>query len=116
MATVAQRAPAQRRRRRSRRRDGSVLGRVLTWLAVVVIVVVTVVPLLYVVLSGFRSTGQLNTDPVGLPDPWVWTNYRDILTSADYWRFLLNSTVIAVIATGLAVGLGAMAADRKSVV
>jgi raffinose/stachyose/melibiose transport system permease protein len=114
MATVAQRAPARRRRRLSRRRDGSVLGRVLTWMAVVVIVVVTVVPLLYVVLSGFRTTGQLNAKPVGLPHPWVWSNYRDILTSGDYWRFLLNSTVIAVIATGLAVGLGAMAAFALS--
>src|SRR3954452_4005772 len=90
------------------------IGRMLTWLAIVVIVIVTVVPLLYVVLNGFRTTGQINAHPTGLPHPWVWSNYGDIITSGDYWRFLFNSTLIAVIATAVAVGLGAMAAFALS--
>ena len=111
MATVAQPAPSPAPappRRRTRR--PLTIGRLLTYLAIVVIVVCTIVPLLYVVLNGFRSTAQINTDPAGLPDPWVWENYKNVLTSSDYWRFLLNSLVIAVIATALAVALGAMAA------
>jgi raffinose/stachyose/melibiose transport system permease protein len=102
-------SPTPELRRRRGRRPLTV-GRLLTWLAVVVIVVCTVVPLLYVVLNGFRTTAQINTDSAGLPDPWVWENYKNVLTSSDYWRFLFNSLVIAVIATALAVALGAMAA------
>ena len=35
---------------------------------------VVIVPIAYVALSGFRTTGQLAFDPVGLPHPWVTHN------------------------------------------
>lgn len=91
-------------------RHGSRSGLAAGYLTAVVVVGVTVVPLLYVVVGGFRTTGQINSSPAGLPDPWVWDNYRAILGSAAFWRFLGNSAVIAVIATALAVALGSMAA------
>lgn len=80
----------------------------------VIIIVITIVPLLYVIIGGFRTTAQINEDPAGLPSPWVWTNYKAVITSSVFWHFLLNSTVIAVIATGLTVILGAMAAFALS--
>jgi raffinose/stachyose/melibiose transport system permease protein len=73
-----------------------------------------VVPLLFVVLDGFRSTAQINNSATGLPSPWVWTNYGTILSSAPFWEFLGNSALIAAVATGLAVALGAMAAFALS--
>lgn len=45
-----------------------------------------VVPLLYAVLSGFKSTGDLTGDPFGLPSPWQVSNYTGILGSGDFWR------------------------------
>jgi raffinose/stachyose/melibiose transport system permease protein len=97
----------------SRRRSIST-GTVLAYVAGVLIVVLTIVPLLYVVIGGFRTTADINASPAGLPHPWVWSNYRELLTSGDYWRFLGNSAFIAVIATVLAVSLGAMAAFALS--
>jgi raffinose/stachyose/melibiose transport system permease protein len=79
------------------------------YLAAIVVVGVTVVPLLFVALGGFRTTAQLNTDPAGLPGPWVFGNYASVLGSSTFWTFLGNSALIAVIATALAVGLGSMA-------
>jgi raffinose/stachyose/melibiose transport system permease protein len=89
-------------------------GTVTAYVVGVVIILITVVPLLYVILGGFRTTAQINEDPAGLPSPWVWTNYKAVITSSVFWHFLLNSTVIAVISTGLAVVLGAMAAFALS--
>jgi raffinose/stachyose/melibiose transport system permease protein len=86
----------------------------LTLLAVLVIVAVTVVPLLFVIEGGFRSTAQINAAPVGLPHPWVWSNYTTVLFSSAFWEFLGNSILIAVVATGLTVGLGSMAAFALS--
>jgi raffinose/stachyose/melibiose transport system permease protein len=86
----------------------------LTLLAVLVIVAVTVVPLLFVIEGGFRSTAQINAAPVGLPHPWVWSNYTTVLFSPAFWEFLGNSILIAVVATGLTVGLGSMAAFALS--
>ena len=79
-----------------------------------VIAAVTLVPLLYVVIGGFRTNAQLSVSPAGLPDPWVWDNYRGIITSSSFWRFMWNSLLIAGIATALAVGFGAMAAFALS--
>jgi raffinose/stachyose/melibiose transport system permease protein len=86
----------------------------VAYLVVLVLLAVTVVPLLYVYLDGFRTTAQINSSPAGLPNPWVWSNYGSILTSAPFWQYLGNSVLIAVVATGLAVVLGSMAAFALS--
>ena len=84
------------------------------YLFALLIVGVTLAPLLFVILGGFRSNAQINSDPAGLPSPWVFSNYATILASESFWRFLANSTVISVAATALAVGLGSMAAFALS--
>jgi len=80
-------------------------------LTVALIVGATIlVPLFYVVLGGFRTTGQLAAQPVALPQPWIIHNYTDILVSATFWHDIANSSFIAVVATLLVVGSGALAA------
>jgi raffinose/stachyose/melibiose transport system permease protein len=69
-----------------------------------------VVPIVFGVLGGFKDNGQLFTNPFGLPDPWVPSNYTDALGSAAFWRQATNSLTIAVVTTVLVVGVGAMAA------
>jgi raffinose/stachyose/melibiose transport system permease protein len=88
--------------------------RLLIYLTAAVIVGLTVIPLLFVALGGFRTTGQINADPTALPDPWLVRNYRTLLSDVDFWRQVGNSTLIASIATGLAVALGSMAAYALS--
>ena len=84
------------------------------YLVGLVIAAVTLVPLLYVLIGGFRTNAQLANKPAGLPHPWVWENYRNIITASSFWRFMWNSLLIAGVATGLAVSLGAMAAFALS--
>jgi raffinose/stachyose/melibiose transport system permease protein len=79
------------------------------YLAAVLIVGVTLLPILLVVLGGFRTNGQLNADPVGLPHPWVIDNYIKVITGDLFWRFLFNSVVIAAGTTVPTVLLGSMA-------
>jgi raffinose/stachyose/melibiose transport system permease protein len=85
-----------------------------TYLVALAVLAITAVPILYAIVSGFRTTAQINTTPTGLPHPWVWGNYRSVLTSATFWQALGNSAVIAVVATVLAVVLGAMASFALS--
>ncbi|GAA2288226.1 carbohydrate ABC transporter permease [Nonomuraea roseoviolacea subsp. roseoviolacea] len=68
------------------------------------------VPIVYALLGGFKSTDQLSTNPFGLPDPWVTENYTQVLGSGSFWRQLWNSTFIAVATTAIVVLLSAMAA------
>jgi raffinose/stachyose/melibiose transport system permease protein len=71
---------------------------------------VMIVPLLYAVLSGFKSTDQLSRNPIGLPKPWVTANYTGILGSGSFWKLLGNSTLIAVATTVIVVAVAALAA------
>jgi raffinose/stachyose/melibiose transport system permease protein len=94
-------------------RDSS-RGTPWAYLAAILVVGITLVPVLYVMLGGFRTTSQINADPTALPSPWVLDNYVAILTAGAFWQFLANSALIAVVATVLAVALGSMAAFALS--
>ena len=85
-------------------------GGPLVYGVALVVVVITLGPVLYGVLGGFRSNEQLARDPAGLPDPWVWSNYSGVITNPDFWRYAVNSTVIAAITTGVTVVFGVLAA------
>ena len=104
-------APAPQPKPRRRRMS---LGTPFTYFGALIIIALTVVPVLYVFISGFRTSAQINESPIGLPHPWVWSNYRAIITSSDFWHYLGNSALIAVVATALAVGCGAAAAFALS--
>ena len=86
----------------------------VSYLVALVIIAITLVPMLYVIVGGFRTTAQLNVNPTGMPHPWVWQNYKAILTSATFWENLGNSALIAIVVTVLAVGLGSMASFALS--
>jgi raffinose/stachyose/melibiose transport system permease protein len=75
----------------------------------VVVGAVMVVPLLYAVLSGFKSTDELSRNAFGFPERWLTGNYTDILGSSGFWRLLGNSTLIAVATTVLVVAVSALA-------
>jgi raffinose/stachyose/melibiose transport system permease protein len=85
-------------------------GSPLVYGVALIVVVVTLGPVLYGALGGFRSNEQLARDPAGLPDPWIWSNYTHVVTNPDFWRYTLNSTVVAAITTVVTVLFGVMAA------
>jgi raffinose/stachyose/melibiose transport system permease protein len=85
-------------------------GGPLVYCLAAVVVAITVGPVLYGAIGGFRSNEQLARDPAGLPDPWVLDNYRAVVTNDAFWRYALNSTVIALVTTVIAVLAGVMAA------
>ncbi|MCZ8100448.1 MAG: carbohydrate ABC transporter permease [Burkholderiales bacterium] len=68
------------------------------------------VPLVATALGGFKSLGELRTNPFGLPQVWEWSNYGDILGSARYWQLLGNSMVIAIFSVILTLIVASMAA------
>jgi raffinose/stachyose/melibiose transport system permease protein len=67
-------------------------------------------PIVYTALGGFRTTGQIAGSPVALPNPWIFSNYAEILASGSFWRQLGNSALIAGTATIVAVSFASLAA------
>jgi raffinose/stachyose/melibiose transport system permease protein len=85
-------------------------GSVLRYAVLLAVAAVIVTPVVYAALGGFRNAPQLAADPVALPNPWVWTNYTDSLTSASFWVQLRNSAVVAGLSTVVVVLFAALAA------
>jgi raffinose/stachyose/melibiose transport system permease protein len=69
-----------------------------------------VVPILFGLLGGFKTNGQLIVHPFGWPDPWVPGNYAEVLGSTLFWHLLTNSAVIGLTSTLGTVGISALAA------
>lgn len=82
----------------------------LNYALALAIAAVSITPVVYVILGGFRTTAQINADPAGLPDPWVWSTYARVLTQSRFWTQALNSTVIALGTTIGVMALGVCAA------
>jgi raffinose/stachyose/melibiose transport system permease protein len=96
--------------RRRRGSGGRLLRRAWVYAVCAVLGVITIVPLGYVVLGGFRSTGQLASAPVAWPHPWITSNYTGIVTSQAFWRQIGNSAIIAAVVTLVIVSLGSCVA------
>ena len=93
--------------RRFRRFD---LGRLLLYGVAITVLLVIVVPLSFSIIGGFRSNAQLAADPVGLPEPWIFTNYERTLTDPGFYRWMTNSVLIALITTALVLPAASLAA------
>lgn len=102
MATATSTAP--------RRPKGFDWGQPWVYLVAFVTVIVSVVPVLYVWISGFRTTADLNANPAGWPNPWTFESYLNVLTSSRFWGSLFSSSFVGILTTLGVVVLGIMAA------
>jgi arabinogalactan oligomer/maltooligosaccharide transport system permease protein len=103
-------AAPRARRRRSGRRPLVSLGLHLTLIAASV---VAIFPVLWVLLSSFKSNEVIKsqTELQPLPDPWTIENYRTVLGQNDheFLHWLFNSVVVALGTTVVGVFLAATA-------
>jgi N-acetylglucosamine transport system permease protein len=74
----------------------------------VVWALVCVVPLLWAVLTSFKSDREIFTNPWGLPTEWHFDNFVRAWTSASIGRYFINSAVVVSAAVLLVMLLGAM--------
>ena len=90
------------------------LSRVAALGVLLLVAVAIVFPLLYAVLGGFKTNGELVANPgTLLPTEWVTTNYTDILFgeyAPTFWRQALNSFIVAGVAVVLTVVFASAAA------
>lgn len=80
------------------------------YLVALIVVGITLAPVIYVIIGGFRTNRQITENPAGMPDPWLFNNYSDVLTSSRFWGQVWTSTLSAGGTTLGVVTLGVMAA------
>ncbi len=85
------------------------LGTIFRRTVLTVFTVITLVPLLWLVMSSFKTDAELFGSPFALPSSWSFVNYQAALSTHPLLLFLRNSAVVAVVATLLIVVAASMA-------
>jgi raffinose/stachyose/melibiose transport system permease protein len=80
------------------------------WLVLSLVACFCLVPLWATVIGGFKTTGDLRTNALGLPKHWVGDNYISIVATARFWQMLWNSAVIATFTVVLTLLVSSLAA------
>ncbi|WIN00804.1 carbohydrate ABC transporter permease [Actinoplanes oblitus] len=70
----------------------------------------TTLPLLWAVLSSFKSDNEILTSPWSLPSEMRWANWARAWNEAHIGRYFLNSAIVVTGALTLTMLFGAMAA------
>ncbi len=82
----------------------------LVWVVALTAIAVSVIPVIYIWISSFRTSADLNANPSGWPNPWYLGNFVNVLTSNRFWGSLFSSSFVAVGTTLGTVVLGIAAA------
>jgi N-acetylglucosamine transport system permease protein len=70
----------------------------------------TVLPLLWAIMSSFKTNSEFLSDPWGLPAVARFDNFARAWTVANIGQYFVNSLIVVVISVPLTMLLGAMAA------
>ncbi|MCX5086223.1 carbohydrate ABC transporter permease [Streptomyces sp. NPDC001939] len=72
--------------------------------------VIVILPMLWVLVSSFKTTKEILSSPFALPDHWQFDNYTRAWSDASIGKYFLNSVIVVVCALVLVMLLGAMCA------
>lgn len=88
----------------------SVSARVVRWVVLILFTVITLLPLLWLVLSSFKTNSELFANPFGLPADWSFDNYARALDAHPLPVYLWNSLCAAGLSALFIIVAAAMAA------
>ncbi len=96
--------------RRRNRKPSKILGRILTWLGIIMIVVYCLAPFYWMIVSSLRLPSMgLSTSII--PNPVSLDNFKGVFQGKNHFgRALLNSLIVAGLTTILVLVVGTVAA------
>lgn len=100
--------------RRTAGRAASVIGRTALHLALLAYAAVVVYPMLWLLVSSFKTSFELFSDPWGRPKVLQWANYANAWTDAGIGRCFVNSVFVTALSMFFILFIGSMAAYALS--
>lgn len=95
------------------------IGSIVLSVAMILIALICAIPLWYIIINTFKTTSDMNTNPLGLPVEWTFQNYIDAFEDVPILRSFWNTLVVTFFGVLFQVLIGALAAYgmilRKSV-
>lgn len=92
------------------RKAKKVLGKIFTYAVLVFVVIISLVPILWVIMSSFKTNGQILSNPFSLPTSISFDAYAEVFQQYDMITYAINSFLIAAISMAVSLFIFAMAA------
>jgi len=84
-------------------------GKSFRWAVIALFTAITLLPLLWLLMSSFKTQAEVFANPFGLPSEWHFDNYAKALEAHPMYLYLRNSLGAALLATVLIVVASLMA-------
>jgi raffinose/stachyose/melibiose transport system permease protein len=65
------------------------------WIVLAFFLAVAILPLIWLVISSFRTNLELESSPFGLPKTLSFENYKNAIVTADLFQLFMNSVIAA---------------------
>jgi raffinose/stachyose/melibiose transport system permease protein len=95
-------------------RKNYLFGKILFYTGVYIlfafVIIVSIGPLIWVVISSFKTNGQILTSPFSLPEKLDFAPYIEVIKGNNFMRYALNSVIISTVATAGSLVMYAMGA------
>ena len=85
-------------------------ARVGKWIVLIFFFIFTFLPLIWLLISSFKTNLELQTNAFGLPAIWQFQNYVNAVQISSLPRLFLNSVIVSVCSTFLTLAVTSMAA------
>lgn len=95
-------------------KDTNTIGRkvsmVVTYTILIIFALLAILPILWLIMSSFKTSQEYQLDRLGFPKQFFWQNYRDAWVRGHFGTYIINSviytavTVIAVLVLGMMSG------------
>ncbi len=86
------------------------IAKIGKWMYIIFFLFMTFAPIIWLVISSFKTNFEFETQPFSFPAVWQFQNYQNALQMAGLPRLFLNSTIIASCAMIVNLGVSAMGA------
>lgn len=65
-------------------------------------------PMIWIVLTSLKSASEVYSNPFGLPEDWLFSNYSDSISILGLGRYILNSFIYTTGTVVLSIGAGSL--------
>ena len=85
-------------------KPGSIVGKVIIYVALIVFAITIIVPVAWVFMASFKRNAEFigkGTNPWALPKQLQYQNYITAFIDAEMGKFFLNSVIVTALALAL---------------
>ncbi len=86
------------------------LKNILMYLTLAFTVIVSIFPILWIMMSAFKTNSQILSNPFSLPTQFDFSPFIKVFTHYNFFRYTMNSLIISGVATVIALFIFSLAA------